>query len=298
MSAPVPLIRLTVHAAGALPLGAGRALGAALGDLAWRLGTPARRVTEVNVALCHPALGDEARAALVRRSLVETGRGALETAWIWTRPRARLERAIVELRGEALLREAERDGRGLIVATPHLGAWELCGLPLARERPLTCLYSPARRPALDAAIVRWRRNVGGDPLPLDARGLRLAIARLREGRTLGLLPDQEPPRGHGVFAPFLGIAANTMTLPGTLARRTGARVLVSFAERLPGGFRVHYEAVDEAIRDARPEIAAAAMNRALERCIARCPEQYLWSYPRFRLLPGRRRRVYADADDD
>lgn len=279
---------------GSLPLSVNHALGSLWGRLVYWLGARQRRVTETNLALCFPDLGTGERDALCRESLRETGRAFTESAWIWRRPRAQLESMTEETDSVQRLREAETSGRGLIVATPHLGAWELCNLPLTRERRITYFYRTPRIASLDSRLIAWRANLDADPAALDARGIKRALKLLRAGEVVGILPDQEPERGGGVFAPLFGVPAYTMHLLAKLARSGRAEVLFCVAERRHGaaGWRVHFLPPDADIADADPAIAAAALNRSIEACIRLRPAQYLWSYRRFRRLPDGGRRDY------
>ncbi len=109
------------------------------------------------------------------------------------------------------------------------------------------------------------------------------IRALRAGGTVGLLPDQVPPEGLGVWAPFFGRPAYTMTLAARLALQTGAQVCLAWGERLPrgAGYRVRVSGLGEPLPEDAAE-AAAAINRAMERLILQCPEQYLWGYARYK----------------
>src|SRR5690606_22857156 len=121
-----------------------------------------------------------------------------------------------------------------------------------------------------------------------AAGVRTLLKLLKDGGMLGILPDQQPKRGDGEFAPFFNIPALTMTLLPRLAERTGATVLCAYVKRLPTheqGFEVHIEPAPDTVADPDPLIATAALNLALEHCIRSAPEQYQWSYKRFTIRP-------------
>jgi KDO2-lipid IV(A) lauroyltransferase len=109
------------------------------------------------------------------------------------------------------------------------------------------------------------------------------VRALKLGQSLGLLPDQVPPQGQGVWAPFFGREAYTMTLSARLAQQTGATVLLAWGERLPWGrgYRVHVQPMQPALPH-DSALAAAAINRAMEALILRCPQQYLWAYARYK----------------
>jgi KDO2-lipid IV(A) lauroyltransferase len=125
-------------------------------------------------------------------------------------------------------------------------------------------------------------------VPTDQQGIRRLLQSLRRGNYLGILPDQEPKAHKGsVFAPFFGVPAFTMLLVNKLARKTGARVVFLFAERLPKrrGFALHCLAAPWGI-DSEDEVeAATALNLGVEQCVRICPEQYVWAYKRFRSRP-------------
>lgn len=278
----------------ALPLRANHALGALLGEIAWLARTRARRISEINLALCLPERSDRERRRLARRSLRETGKTLTESAWLWCRPRAFVERHVREVHGGEILERARAGGRGVLAVTPHLGSWELCNLPFSLTGDITYLYRPPRNPVVEPMLLAGRANLGGRPARLDPAGIRTVIGELRSNGTVGVLPDQEPDAGAGTFAPFFGTPALTMTLLAKLAARTDPTVLFVVSERLPRarGWRVHFLEAEPGIGDADRTRAAAALNRSVERCIALCPEQYLWSYRRFRELPEGGRRPY------
>ena len=290
------LARWAVAALATLPLPLNHALGALLGELAWLGRTRARRVSAINLALCLPERSPDERRALARRSLRETGKALTESAWLWHRPRSRVARHIVETRGAELLAEARVEGRPVLAVTPHLGSWELCNVPFSDEEPITYLYRPPRNAFVEPALIEWRANLGGHPARLDPGGIRTVLGELRRGGTVGVLPDQEPDAdgGGGVFAPLFGEPALTMTLLAKLARRSDPAVLFVVSERLSRGrgWRVHFVAAEPGIDDADKVRAATALNRTVERCIRLCPEQYLWSYRRFRERPDGSRRPY------
>jgi KDO2-lipid IV(A) lauroyltransferase len=178
------------------------------------------------------------------------------------------------------------EGRGVIVLSPHLGAWELAGLYLSTLGPTTTLYRT--QPVGDALVRQARGRGGAELVPTDQHGIRRLLQALRRGGYLGILPDQEPKADRGsVFAPFFGVPAFTMLLVNRLARRTGAPVVFLFAERLPKakGFHLHCIAAPEGIDSEDDVVAATALNLGVQRSIEVCPEQYVWAYKRFRSRP-------------
>lgn len=276
---------------GSLPLRWLHSLGARLGRT--RQGRT-RRIVACNLTLCFPESSPSDRAALVDATLAEAGRGALEVFRIWTRPRRAL-RWIVEVRGEDHLAQARAQDRGVLLLAPHLGAWELLNLYLATGGPGGVLYRPPGSPALEAAIVRARGALGIAQIRADRNAPRSLIRRFAAGELIGILPDQQPRLGDGVFAPFFGIQALTMTLAPRLAQRVPT--LFGWAERMENsaGFRLHFVPAPDDVSDPDPVVAAAAMNQVIESCVRMAPAQYAWTYKRFsKPPPGEPKRYPAD----
>jgi KDO2-lipid IV(A) lauroyltransferase len=278
----------TVRLAARLPLAALQHLGWALGHLFVVWPNKQRRNALINIRMCQPSLTPQEQVALRDRTLREFGRTYLEIAYLWSRPASEVLSLVTEVRGGELLDRSTGPGpgKGVMVLSPHLGAWELAGLYLAAQGPTTIFYKPQR--LLDDLIREARGRSGATLAPTTPRGVRLLVQGLERGEYAGILPDQEPKGESGaVFAPFFGVPAFTMLLVNRLARRTGARVIFMFAERLgpARGFRIHCIPAPEGVDSEDDLIAATALNRGVEQCIAVCPDQYVWPYKRFRKRP-------------
>ena len=284
------LLRLT----SLLPLPLTHAIGILIGSLLWWIPNDLRRIASRNLVLTFPEMPVADRERLLRRNLWETGKLLLELGplWLW-----RGERVLALVRGavadEEALTDTVRRRRGAILLTPHLGAWEMAGLYYSSRHPLTILYRPSRL-GLDELSVRGRGRLGGKVVATDARGVRSLLTALRDGEILGILPDQDPGDEGGVFAPFFGISASTMTLVSRLTRNTGAPVFLTWAERLPRGrgFALHLRALPEVTAAGSLEESAAALNRGVEAAVRSLPAQYLWAYKRFKTRPPGESKLY------
>jgi KDO2-lipid IV(A) lauroyltransferase len=128
-----------------------------------------------------------------------------------------------------------------------------------------------------------RNRPGMQAVPTTLAGVRQMIKALRRGEAVGLLPDQVPPEGQGLWTPFFGRDAYTMTLAVRLAQQTGAAVLLARCERLSWGrgFLLVLEPLSAALDDSL-EAAVLQINRAMEHVIRQCPDQYLWGYARYK----------------
>ena len=284
------LLRLT----SLLPLPLTHAIGVWVGGLLWWIPNDLRRIASRNLVLTFPEMPVADRERLLRRNLWETGKLLLELGplWLWRGERvlALVQGAVA---GEEALTDTVRRRRGAILLTPHLGAWEMAGLYYSSRHPLTILYRPSRL-GLDELSIRGRGRLGGKVVATDARGVRSLLTALRDGEILGILPDQDPGDEGGVFAPFFGISASTMTLVSRLTRNTGAPVFLTWAERLPRGrgFALHLRALPEVTAAGSLEESAAALNRGVEAAVRSLPAQYLWAYKRFKTRPPGEPKLY------
>ncbi|HET9047747.1 MAG TPA: lipid A biosynthesis lauroyl acyltransferase [Chiayiivirga sp.] len=287
MPIPAQLLNFCLWLIGRLPLPVLSALGAGLGTLARGLGVREARVARRNIELCWPELDSRERDQLWRRNLAETGRTLFETARFWTRPAAHNLDLVRSVEGIELLHAARAAGRGIIIAAPHLGNWELLNQWLAAQSALAILYRPPRKAWGDTLIQRLRAQPGVTQVRAEASGVRILLKQLKDGGMVGILPDQQPKRGDGHFAPFFGVTALTMTLLPRLANKTGATVLSAYAERLPEnrGFCIRLQAVTPDIANDDMGRATHCLNAALETCIRQAPSQYQWSYKRFSMRP-------------
>lgn len=251
-----------------------------------RLSPVKRHTTERNLERCFPDMPAEQRKVLARESFVHYLCSVLETGHNWYWPVDKLQSRCDEFVNEELFAEVLGNGRGLVVLAPHFGAWEYLGMYLQKYQDIAILYKPPANPALERALLNRRRRGGANMIGATASGIRELFKHIRAGRGAGVLPDQQPKRGQGRFSPFYGIPALTGVLVPRLVQKTNCQVLASVCERLPGGrYRVHVLPVDDDIHSGDMDISLAAVNRAVEDCIAIDPAQYLWSYRRFKKRP-------------
>ncbi|MEO8281745.1 MAG: lysophospholipid acyltransferase family protein, partial [Ideonella sp.] len=256
-------------------------LGSMLGWLAYWLSPTYRRRFDAHVAQAEVA----PRAA--RAAVAAAGRMVSELPKLWLRGAAGLP---VRSVGDELIEDAFAKGRGLVLLTPHLGCFEITAQAFASthgaRHPITVMYRPARQAWLRKTMEGARDRPGLTAVPADLSGVRQMMRALKRGDAVGLLPDQVPPEGMGVWAPFFGREAYTMTLAARLVQQSGATLLLAWGERLPGGqgYVVHFERCPEPLpSDASAQAeSAAVINRAMQRLIMRCPEQYLWGYHRYK----------------
>lgn len=267
----------------AWPLPLLHGLGWLLGWLSWLASPSYRRRLARNASLA----GVSACSRLA--SIGEAGKLSAELPRLWLgKP--------LHWRWEGVehIESARAAGRGLLFLTPHMGCFEITAQAYAQQfgtgtaaRPMTVLYRPPRQPWLRELVESSRARPGLATAPATLAGVRQLIQALRRGEAVGLLPDQVPPEGQGVWAPFFGEPAYTMTLSARFARIADTRVLLAWGERLSWGrgYVVHVLPLEQVLAEPLADDAAAGaeqFNRAMEALIRRCPRQYLWGYARYK----------------
>jgi Kdo2-lipid IVA lauroyltransferase/acyltransferase len=265
------------------------ALGGVLGWTVWAASPSYRRRLVANAALAGVA------APARRRAVAEAGRMTLELPRLWLRARSEPIADPVHWHGAELIEQALAARRGLVLITPHMGSFEVCAQAYAERfgarQPITVLYRPARKAWLRELEETARARDFLATAPATLGGVRQLMRALKNGQTIGLLPDQVPPEGMGVWAPFFGQPAYTMTLAAKLVRQSRATVLAMWCERLPrgAGYRLHVLPMPAPLPVPAPADEAAALvadasaiNRSMELVIARGPAQYLWGYHRYK----------------
>jgi KDO2-lipid IV(A) lauroyltransferase len=273
------------------PLRLLHALGGVMGWAAYWLSASYRQRLKANAALAGIS------AAERRAAVADAGRLVMELPRLWLRPRHEPIADPVRWDGAEFVEALLAHDRGAVFLTPHLGSFEVAAQAYAERfgarQPVTVLYRPARQPWLRELEETARARPALATAPASLAGVRQMMRALRRGESVGLLPDQVPPVGQGVWAPFFGRPAYTMTLAARLVQQTGAAVGVMWCERLPrgGGYVVHAMPLPEPLppslaEGGGDEAAAAAINRSMEAVIRLKPTQYLWGYHRYKSPRG------------
>jgi len=290
------LLYLMAKGLAALPWPVLRRLADAIAWAWRRLDARESRVARRNLELAFPELLPSEREEMHAGVLRYTARQFLETLRIWTRPAAANLPMIREQHGAGLFDAAVASGRGLIIAIPHYGNWELLNHWMV-ERTGICVLYRAPQSAVGDAFLRKARHCPGDRVTqvrAEGQGMRQLFTTLRDGGAVVILPDQQPKSGDGVFAPFFGIPALTMTLLSRLAHRTGAKVLFLWCERIGDdgtpAYSLHVEEAPAEVSDEDPVAATTAINATVERIARRAPTQYQWTYKRYTLRPSGRKQ--------
>lgn len=209
----------------------------------------------------------------------------LELSRIWLRSLEDTNAQVVEVVGWEYVEQARLVGKGIVFLTPHLGCFEITAQYYSAFGDITVLYRPPKQAAVQEMILAGRKRTNLHLAPADVSGVRSLIKALKRGQAVGMLPDQAPKEGEGVWLKFFGRYAYTMTLAARLTE-TGATTLMAWGERLPGGqgYRLHFQPPRQSLMGATVE-RAQQINFEIEALIRECPAQYLWGYNRYK-RPG------------
>jgi Kdo2-lipid IVA lauroyltransferase/acyltransferase len=278
-------LSLVFSACARLPLRVLHALGVLLGWLIWLTSPSYRRTLRANLAQA-----GYTDTALRRAAIAEAGKSVMELPFVWLRPIDDVMAKVKQVDGWEWIERAHADGRPVVFLTPHLGCFEITAQIYAArtraDKPITVLYRRPRKAALTELIETGRDRPNMRAVPADMTGVRKLIRALKNSEAAGLLPDQVPQAGEGVWADFFGRPAFTMTLVKRLVRTSNSRILLAHAMRLPHaqGYHMVIRPFDTVLDEDQTR-AATQINHALEQLIRQCPAQYLWSYKRYK-VPG------------
>ena len=260
------------------------AMGGALGWLVWVLSPGYRQRFRANVAQAGLTF-DAAQPAIA-----EAGRFVAELPKLWLRPFNESCMANVEMQGQEIAKEAFAKGKGVIFFGPHCGSFELGPQALAEiYGPITAIYRPARQASLAAIELVTRQRPQLKVLPASLGAIKMMHKALKAKQAVALLTDQVPPVGLGVWAPFFGKPAYSMTLAARLALQSGAVLLPVSCERLPKG-RGYIVKIWAAVNSTAVDLPAnfnllsivTHINQAIETIVLSQPGQYLWGYGRYK----------------
>ncbi len=258
-------------------------LAAALGDLAWVLVVPRRRVALANLRACFPQWSERRRREVARRVFRNMARGVLDHGVLWRGSREQVC-GLVRVQGlEILLDPANRP---LILLAPHFVGLDAGGIRMAVETRPVSIYARQSNPVWDQWLAHGR-NRFNEPVLISRHGsdLRVAVRAMRQGMPFYYLPDMDHGDANSIFVPFFGVEAATLPMVSRLARMIGARVVMTVTELTAEGYVLHFGPPWEDFPGESVEADTLRMNREIERWVERIPDQYLWTHRRFKTRP-------------
>jgi len=291
--------RSLLSALGLLPRTAAIGLGRGLGRIAYWLPGNLRRTGETNLRLAFPEISDAERSRILRGTFDTLGRLLGEFSQFHrATPESLRELIDYDPVGLAHLRAAEKEKRGVIFLTGHLGAWELLSFGWsALEYPISFLVRPIDNPRIEAMIEGVRTRFGNRAIDKKSAA-REALRVLKTGGTLGILSDLNSQPNEGVFVPFFGRLACTTAGIATLALKTDSIVIPTVAVWNPEKKRYFFhgdppiELVHTGDKLKDLELNTAKFAAAMEALIRRYPDQWMWIHKRWKTRPPGEPGIY------
>jgi KDO2-lipid IV(A) lauroyltransferase len=283
---PVWIGLAIVRGLAALPWAWQASLARGLGAVAWRLARRDRNTTLVNLRLAFPDLPDEERRRIGRRHFDSLVYALFETGLVWFDRTGRIDR-LARLDGREHLDAALAAGKGVLLLGAHFTTNEIAATALTQSRhPVDVMYKPSDNPLINQLALRGRTRRGGRMIPSDK--FVETLRTLKRGGIVLYAPDQRFDGDGRIVVPLFGVPA--LSNPGTtfVVRATKCAVLPYFPRRLPDGsgyvMTIGAPLADFPSGDAHRDVAR--YHSLIEAATRLAPEQYLWSYKRFKPLPG------------
>lgn len=266
-------------------------LGSGLGWFYYWFPSPACRFAARNIELCFSDLDPQERRRLVQCHFRLCGFSILSLSVVWFAPKWRIKKFIT-LRGWQHVEAQYASGRNVILLAPHFIGLDMGGMRASLEKDFVSMYRQARDPLLEYLFQR-RTRYGAVVIERMA-SLKPILRYIRQGRPFYYLPDQDMGERASVFVPFFGIPAATVTALSRIAQSTNAAVVPCITRLLPRGQGIQvelYPAFENFPTD-DPAADAARMNSEIEKWVRAMPEQYMWSYRRFKTRPNNEPSLY------
>jgi KDO2-lipid IV(A) lauroyltransferase len=280
-----------------LPFTLAASLGRGLTLLLHRLDRRHReRVRDQMLASLGPDLGREEAERLTREMYRHYGTMLAEFVRLPDLSLEDVERMVEVGDADQVIIPALQQGRGMVFATGHIGNWELAGVAFTlRGYVVGAVARPLDNPLLDR-YVRGVRTASGQAIWEKFGALKKVVRVLREGKGFGILVDQDAG-SKGVFVPFFGRSASTISTPVDLALLLGSPIVAAGVHRLGGERRYVFRhgpvrwPDPAADREAERVRLLTLINQDLEGIIRQAPEQWLWLHRRWKTRPPEERRT-------
>lgn len=275
------LLKLIVKTIAFLPLAFVQVLGGFLGVLAY---VGSRQYRQLFKAQYGAVVSNYRLPSRLLTAVTASGMLFADSLWIWHNPKKAL--AKTKVNHWKVVQDAMSEGKGIIILCPHLGGFEIIPRFLAGHFPATIMYRPSRQEWLNELVEEGRAYPNMQFVPTNLNGVRQMTRALSKGEAIAILPDQVPSGGDGIWADFFGRPAYTTTLPIRLANRHNTPAIMFTAKRrqLGRGWIIDAKRLDSFSSDANT--AAKELNTAIEDAILTAPEQFIWSYNRYKHPSG------------
>ena len=246
-----------------------------------------KRITRINLQLAYPDLSTQQQEIFIKNSLKSQCMTYVESIKCWGMPPEYNLALLKNIYGEQHFTEALANKKGVIVVIAHFGCWELLNAWLNLYSAPMIMYKPNKNKGIDRFMLEARQRLNATLVPTDENGVRSIFKHLKQGGLTVILPDHLPKESGGIYSPFFGQKTLSTTLVSKLASKTQCNVIgLSCIRDEVSGFNVHCSRLSDDILSKDLQTSVDSLNQNLEAMINIAPEQYLWSYKRFRKVEG------------
>ena len=289
---------LLLKGLGLLPRSLARRLAAKVAGILYALSPKLRKTAETNLHIAFPEWTEPQRGAVIRRMVRNLGWMAAEFARFPKHSKQNIEEMVV-LDGNENFLEGRKQGRGVLILTGHIGAWELSSFAHALYGyPLHFMARPLDNQRIDALVNKYRCASGNRAI-FKNESARVMLKILKDAGTIGILADQNTMPEESVFVDFFGKPASTTTGIARMALRTDAAVVPGYAvwDEGIGKYRLRFEPAVELIRtgDAGRDVLenTQRFTKVIEDIIRKYPDQWVWVHGRWNARPKGEPPVYG-----
>lgn len=246
-----------------------------------------KRITRINLQLAYPDLSTQQQKIFIKNSLKSQCMTYVESIKCWGMPPEYNLALLKNIYGEQYFTEALANKKGVIVVIAHFGCWELLNAWLNLYSAPMIMYKPNKNKGIDRFMLEARQRLNATLVPTDENGVRSIFKHLKQGGLTVILPDHLPKESGGIYSNFFGQKTLSTTLVSKLASKTQCNVIgLSCIRDEVSGFNVHCSRLSDDILSKDLQTSVDSLNQHLEAMINIAPEQYLWSYKRFRKVEG------------
>lgn len=245
------------------------------------------RTSRINLKLVYPHLNPQQQKQLLKKTLRSQCLTYVESIKVWGMPQAYNVGLIENVFSEQIFSQALANNKGTIVVLAHLGNWELVNVWLNQHTSPVIMYKPNKNNGINRFMLEARQSTRATLVPTDETGVRAIFKHLKQGGLTVILPDHLPKASGGIYANFFGQKTLSTTLLSKLASKTQCNVIgINCLRNQNQKFDIHCTTLSKDILSKDLEHSVQQLNQGLEQIINLSPEQYTWSYKRFRIRQG------------
>ena len=271
-----------------LPLSFLQRIALGVAYLLFHTNSSIKRITAINLRLAYPELNEQTLQKRLRLSIQSQCMTYIEFVKCWGMSPQYNFNLLKNIHGAELLEKALANQKGVIVVVPHFGCWELLNAWLNIYTQPMIMYKPDKIKGVNRYILNARQKFNATLVPTDETGIRQIFKHLKQGGLTVILPDHLPKASGGIYSHFFQQNTLSATLVSKMATKTQCNIIGLSCIRNPelSSFDVYCTELPQTILSKDLQQSVDSLNLAMQEMIQLAPEQYIWSYKRFRNCYG------------